>query len=272
MATLYQVQPGDTVAGIAHKLSGNPALSRNLVLSNPHKPWTMHNGQPMFQTLYIGEHLRLPNSLRRSKGLQGVGATDAGGTDTVAVGSEAIALNDYLTANGCDSCSQALAELVYQFQKTVPGLAVDAKYGANTQKALTAAMGATAPSACYSAGGPCFGNDAGPNAVMKAHGATPPGGGGTVKPGGNVTPVSTLTTTGATNWLPWAIGIGAIVLGGVLVMAMQKNKKEAGGHPAIPSAPEHRALPAHTASKSGHTARRASRKSRKSRKGRRKYR
>ena len=268
MATLYQVQPGDTVAGIAHKLSGNPALSRNLVLANPHKAWTTHNGQPMFQTLYIGEHLRLPNSLRQ-KGLQGVGATDAGGTDTVAVGGEAIALNDYLTANGCDSCSQALAELVYQFQKTVPGLAVDAKYGANTQKALTAAMGAAAPSACYSAGGPCFGNDAGPNAVMKAHGATVPGG-GTVKPGGGgtVTPVSTLTTTGSTNWLPWALGIGAIVLGGVLVMAMQKKKKEAGGHPAMPSAPEHRAL---LRIGSKHSTRRARKKARANRKSR-KYR
>jgi hypothetical protein len=238
MATLYQVQPGDTVAGIAHKLSGNPALSRNLVLSNPHKQWVMHNGQPMFQTLYIGEHLRLPNSLLR-RGVNGLGATateDPGGTDVlVGEGADAVALNNYLVANGCDK-SSLLTQLTKNFQQA-NSLSVDGVYGPKTQNALSASMGAAAPAPCTGSGGGGGTTPVGP--------AKPPGG------GGNVTPVSTLTTTGATNWLPWAIGIGAIVLGGVLVMAMQKNKKEAGGHPAIPSAPEHRALPAHTASKSG---------------------
>lgn len=60
---VYEVQPGDTPAGIAAQpnMAGCPKCARDLIAANPHKPSiTLPNGFVTFKDLFIGERLNLP--------------------------------------------------------------------------------------------------------------------------------------------------------------------------------------------------------------------
>jgi hypothetical protein len=161
---------------------------------------------------------------------------------------------DAALASGCDCNSQAQAQAVIDFQVADGTLTIDGKYGPQTASKLGPAVGGPPPPPCFGSGHPCFGKDAGANAAMLAsYGTVTPQPRGT-QPGHAVTPSPPslppgptgpivgptgpggLTPAGglaATNWLPWAIGGAAILVGGLLVWAMQKQRARPASAPAL---------------------------------------
>jgi len=105
----YTVQPGDSPARIAQRLTGNAALMGQLVAANPALPRAHGLGAVTFRELHVGQKLNLPPSWMRF-GISG--APGVSGVPTVGVGDAASDLSAAQSAYTQGSTTLAGAQQV----------------------------------------------------------------------------------------------------------------------------------------------------------------